>query len=82
MKKIILLLIITVFNCACYFTHLSETIIGTNEDGKTIVQFCKSKGTLKNTKAFGSTCTIELRDYGHINYCENNSENNSEEETK
>ena len=78
MKKIIILLILTVFNCACYFTHLSETIIGTNEQGKTIVQFCKSKGTLKNTTAFGSTCTIELRDYGNINYCENN----NEEETK
>lgn len=79
MKKIIILLILTVFNCACYFTHYSETVIGTNEEGKTIIQFCKSKGTLTNTKAFGSTCTIELRDYGNINMCENREEEPAEE---
>lgn len=77
MKKIIILLAVITFNCACYFTHISETVIGINEEGKTLVQFCKSKGTLKNTTAFGSSCTVELRDYGKITF-EENTVNNEE----
>ena len=82
MKKIILLLIVIAANCGCLFTHYSEDIIGTNDDGMTVIKFCKSKGTLVHKSIFGSTCTIELRDYGNINYCENNNEEESTEETK
>lgn len=63
MKKLLILFSLFAFSgCA----HVSETIIGYNEEGKTIVQVCKSRGNLANTSAFGSSCKIEARDYGRI----------------
>lgn len=63
MKKLITILLLFAI-CGC--AHVSETIIGYNEEGKTIVQVCKSRGNLANASAFGSSCKIEARDYGRV----------------
>lgn len=63
MKKLLIMLcLFAVSGCA----HVSETIVGYNEEGKTIVQICKSRGNLANSSAFGSSCKIEERNYGRI----------------
>lgn len=50
--------------CAC--AHTSEQVIGYNEYGETLVRVCTSHGNLVNASAFGSDCTIEIRDYGRV----------------
>ncbi len=62
MKKLYLLSALML--CAC--AHTAEQVIGYNEDGKTIIRVCKSRGTTNNATAFGSKCTVELRDYGRV----------------
>ena len=64
MKKLALVFMILGL-CACSH-HTKETIVGYNEEGKTLVRVCKSVGNLASQDAFGSECTIELRDYGRI----------------
>ena len=63
MKKLTLLILFLGL-CAC--AHTSEQVIGYNEDGKTLVRVCTSRGNLANATAFGSECVVELRDYGRI----------------
>ena len=63
MKKL-LLCILCLFLYAC--THISEQVIGYNEEGKTLVRVCKSTGTPAYPNAYGSECLVELRDYGRI----------------
>ena len=64
MKKIIVLFALSLLVSAC--AHVSENIIGYNERGQTIVRVCKSRGNLGTVDAYGSSCTIEVRDYGRI----------------
>ena len=64
MKKIFLLAACLALS-ACY-RHTSEQIVGYNEDGKTLVRICTSKGSPASSTAFGSNCVLELRDYGRI----------------
>lgn len=64
MKKLVFLWFVALFLGAC--AHVSETVIGYNEDGKTIVRICNARGNLGNDHAFGSSCKIEMRDYGKI----------------
>ena len=64
MKKVLFLFIVCLLASAC--SHVSENIIGYNERGETIVQVCKSRGTLNNADAFGSSCKMEIRDYGRV----------------
>lgn len=47
--------------------HTYEQVVGYNEEGLTLVQVCKSYGdpTLR-PDAYGSSCVLELRDYGRI----------------
>lgn len=63
MKKLTLL---TLFLGLCACAHTSEQIIGYNEEGKTLVRVCTSRGNLVNASAFGSDCVVELRDYGRV----------------
>lgn len=63
MRKACLLMCVI---CLTACGHVSEQVIGYNEDGITIVRVCKSQGNLVNPSAFGSNCEIELRDYGRI----------------
>ena len=63
MKKIFFLSSIV---CVTACAHVSEQIVGYNEEGMTIVRVCTSRGNLVNPSAFGSGCEIELRDYGRI----------------
>lgn len=49
--------------CLCGCAHTSESILGYNERGQTVVRVCKSYGQLG---MYGSDCTIELRDYGRV----------------
>lgn len=65
MKKIFIYINV-LFLCSCGWGHISEEIIGYNEEGKTMVRICESRGNLVNPQAFGSSCRIELRDYGRI----------------
>lgn len=64
MKKIYAILGIVLLTTSC--SHVSEEIIGNNQEGMTIVRVCKSRGNLVNPVAFGSSCFIETRDYGRI----------------
>lgn len=64
MRIYILLIFPILFLSAC--AHTSENIVGYNEKGQTIVKVCKSRGTLSNIDAFGSSCKIELRNYGRV----------------
>lgn len=61
-KTVILFSILCLFGCS----HTSEQVLGYNEKGQTIVRVCHSRGNLVNSAAFGSDCTVELRDYGRI----------------
>ena len=61
-KTLILISTICLFGCS----HTNESVIGYNEKGQTIVKVCKSWGNLGNASAFGSSCTVELRDYGRV----------------
>lgn len=64
MKTVILFgIMISLVGCA----HTYEQVVGYNEDGLTLVQVCKSYGdpTLR-PDAYGSSCVLELRDYGRI----------------
>ena len=70
MKKLIFILIATLFLGAC-FLYLSEDIIGYNEEGKAVVKMCRSRGTVGNERLLGSSCRIELRDYGKIDTSQN-----------
>lgn len=65
MKKLLFIFASTAFLGAC-FSHVTEDVVGYNEDGKTIVKVCKTKGTPSNYAAFGTTCKIEKRDYGRV----------------
>ena len=60
------LLILATVICLAGCSHVNETIIGYNEKGQTIVKVCHSRGNLVNAAAFGSDCTVELRDYGRV----------------
>ncbi len=62
MKKIIFLFLIIITGCS----HVTEEVIGYNQYGQTIVRVCKSNGNLVNPTAFGSSCSIEARNYGRI----------------
>lgn len=64
MKKTIIL-----FSALCLsgcYTHTNESVIGYNEKGQTIVKVCTSHGSPLNPNAYGSSCTVELRDYGRV----------------
>lgn len=63
MRKTVLLFSIL---CLAGCSHTSEQVLGYNEKGQTIVRVCRSRGNLVNSAAFGSDCTVELRDYGRI----------------
>lgn len=54
------------FLAGCVMDHTNEDVIGYNDEGKTIVKVCKYSGTPANPSAFGSTCKVELRDYGRV----------------
>lgn len=64
MKKIILLSSMICLG-GCY-THTEEYVVGYNDKGQTIVRVCSSRGSPINPTAYGSSCTVELRDYGRI----------------
>ncbi|MCQ2581522.1 MAG: hypothetical protein MJ170_00885 [Alphaproteobacteria bacterium] len=66
MKKTLVIITACLVLSACSHTHITEDIIGYNETGKALVRVCKSSGIGANAKAFGSSCLIELRDYGKI----------------
>lgn len=61
-KAFILLCVICLSGCS----HTHEQILGYNDKGQSIVQVCHSRGSFSNSSAFGSSCIIELRDYGWI----------------
>ena len=63
MQKISLLVMVI---CLSACAHTSEQVIGYNEEGKTIVRVCTSRGNLVNPTAFGSDCEVQLRDYGRV----------------
>ena len=65
MKKLIFVLIATLFLGAC-FLYLSEDVIGYNEEGKAVVKICRSRGTVGHERLLGASCRIELRDYGKV----------------
>jgi hypothetical protein len=67
MKKIYAIFTILILTTGCY-SHVSEDVLGYNEHGQTIVRVCKSTGNPANPVAFGSSCSVELRNYGRINH--------------
>lgn len=65
MKKIYIIITILALVSGC--SHVSEEVLGHNQYGQTIVRVCKSRGNLVNPVAFGSSCSVELRNYGRVN---------------
>ncbi len=63
MKKLFILFSVFILS-AC--SHVDEHIIGYNDKGQTLVKVCRSRGNIGHAFAFGSRCTIELRDYGKV----------------
>lgn len=64
MKKISFIILVL---CLVACSHTSEQVVGYNEDGLTLVRVCTSYGDPMYTPdAYGSSCVLELRDYGRI----------------